>query len=129
VISAQNGGLLRMRLLRKKTIGFALGVGMKILLVSQMMIEQPPFDVDIKLSEYLVRQLNVLSNQASFVPIDSSSGRFGVLRHFGGLSIIATVSGVLSIINRSGTIIDVAAAGGLLPVLNFSSVTINIPLS
>jgi len=93
------------------------------------MIEQPPFDVDIKLSEYLVRQLNTLSNNASLVPLSSASGRFVVLRHFGGLSIISTVSGVLSIINRSSTVIDIAAAGGLLPVLNHSSVTINIPLS
>lgn len=93
------------------------------------MIEQPPFDVDVKLSEYLVRQLNVLANQASFVPVVSTPGRFGVLRHFGGLSLITTVAGVLTVLNRSGTVIDVAAAGGLLPVLNHSSVTINIPLS
>jgi hypothetical protein len=93
------------------------------------MIEQPPYDVDVKLSEYLVRQLNNLAAQVSFVPISSAAGRFVIIRHFGGTAIVATVNGILSVLNRSGSVIDVAASGGVLPVLNTSSVTINIPLS
>jgi hypothetical protein len=55
------------------------------------MIEQPPYDVDVKLAEYLVRQLTTLSNQATFVPRSAPT----LIAHYTTATAPAYVKGAL----------------------------------